>query len=168
MTNSKIQTMALSLARVFTKQNLKKGLFIFTLTFVTIGFTVDHVKILRNTTTSLPGTYFLYFPKMTPKRGDLTTYAHTNGLTLMKRVIGIEGDVIRYDARGFLYVNNERVGKPHPKNSQGEVLHAIPAGVIPKGHVFLYASHPQSLDSRYTEVGLIYHKHLSGKAFYLF
>lgn len=168
MEKSKIRTMVSSLALSFNKKNLKKCLMIFTLTFITIGFMFDHVKILRNTSTSLPGTYFLFFPKMTPKRGDLTTYDHKNGLTLMKRIIGVEGDVIRFDGQGHLYVNDYKVGKLQSKNSKGEILHPIPAGVIPKGHVFLYASHPQSLDSRYLDVGLVYHKHLMGKAFYLF
>lgn len=137
---------------------------LFMITFLGIGLLTEHVHLLINTSFSFKEHYFLHLPKVNPVKGDITTYEHTSGKRLIKKIIGVEGDVISYDADGFLFVSGIKVGKPYSANSKGVLLHSIPSGVLPKDYVFLYATHDESLDSRYSEIGLVYRKHLIGKA----
>lgn len=148
-----------------SKASFDKGLKVFILTFLMVGIVVDNVQILMNHTPSLPYRYFLHFPKRTPRKNDLTVFEHPSGKCLLKKIIGSEGDRLFYDKEGCLWVGKTKVGAAKRVNRQGEMLIKIPAGVIPKGYVFLYAPHEESLDSRYTQVGLIYEKHLQGRAY---
>jgi conjugal transfer pilin signal peptidase TrbI len=134
------------------------------MTFLSIGVLTDRVQLLINTSSSLPNRYFLHLPKIKPVKGDITTYEHQSGQRLIKKIMGVEGDVISYDVHGFVWVGTTKIGKPHPSNRRGDILHAISPGMIPKDHVFLYTPHDESLDSRYADVGLVYIKHLHGKA----
>jgi conjugal transfer pilin signal peptidase TrbI len=132
--------------------------------FLSIGVFTDRVHLLVNTSLSLPERYFLHLTKVTPFNGEITTYEHPSGKRLIKKIMGVEGDVISYDREGCVWVGTTKIGKPHATNRQGEILHAVVPGVIPKDYVFLYGSHDESLDSRYADVGLVYTKHLIGKA----
>lgn len=74
--------------------------------------------------------------------------------SLIKQVIGIEGDKIITDEQGEIWIAR-RVGKPLPHSKDGKILHPITPGIIPPGYVFTYAPHSRSFDSRYQEVGLV-------------
>ena len=150
------------------KQAFKTCVLASVASFVLMGFMLTHVRLLINHTPSLPYTYFLYFPHLTPHQGDLTVFEHVSGMRMIKRIIGLEGDTITYDKDGVLWVSGTKVGKPKEENRRGEPLVKTPSGVIAKGHVFLYAPHAESLDSRYTSVGLVYEKHLGGRAYAIF
>lgn len=152
---------------VFLKRDYLKGLGIFLTTFLFFGFLVDHVQLLRNTTHSLPYKFFLYFPKMTPHKGDMTVY-QMNGKNLIKQIIGVGGDQMIYDKNKNLYVGDFNVGPLQTHDSHGQKLFAIEEGRIYDGFVFLYAPHPKSFDSRYESMGLVDENALKGKAIPLF
>ena len=112
----------------------------------------------------MPEHYFVHFPHVKPKRGDITLVYNTfyQG-NLIKRIIGEEGDKIAYDKQGEIWVGNKRVGKVYSTTRDGRPLQPIRPVIIPKGYVFLYAPHPRSFDSRYVEVGLVHRQQLQGR-----
>ena len=155
------------LARVqqcFSKRSLIKAIKGFLITFIGIGFFCEHVHFIKSTTNSMPEHYFVHFPHIKPKRGDITLVYNTfyQG-NLIKRIIGEEGDKISYDKQGEIWVGNKRVGKVYPATRDGRPLRPIRPVIIPKDYVFLYAPHPRSFDSRYTEVGLVHRHQLQGR-----
>jgi conjugal transfer pilin signal peptidase TrbI len=152
---------------VFLRKDLLKGILIFLITFISVGCFNDHVQILENKSESMPHKVFLYFPKITPKKGDITVLKH-EGKNLIKRIIGEQGDSIYYDANKNLYVGDFKVGLLQEKDSYGCPLYGIEEGTIPKGFVFLYAPHPRSFDSRYDLLGLVEKEDLRGRAIPLF
>lgn len=79
-------------------------------------------------------------------------------------MIAEAGETISYDKEGTLYVGTQAVGKPKHLSKTGKILTPIKEQVIPEGHVFLYAPHQDSFDSRYEELGLIHKKALQGRA----
>ena len=134
------------------------------LTFLGMGFFCEHVHFIKSTTHSMPEHYFVHFPHLKPKRGDITLVYNTfyQG-NLIKRIIGEEGDKIAYDKDGDIWVGNKRVGKVYPTTRDGRPLKPFRPVIIPKGYVFLYAPHPRSFDSRYVEVGLVHRHQLQGR-----
>lgn len=149
-------------------RSLKRLLLAFSVSFLGMGFLFEQVNLMINTSISLPQRYFIYFPHLTAQKGDITLYRTPGNDRLIKKIIGHEGDVITYDDKGDLWVNDFKVGLPQRTNSKGQDLQRIEAGTIPKDFVFLYATHPLSLDSRYKKVGLVHKNQLGGKAFGLF
>ena len=155
------------------KANLKKGLWSFAITFISIGIFSEHVHFIKSPTDSLPQRYFVQFPNVTPKKGDLTVVY--NGFykgKIIKRIIGTAGDQVSTDARGNIFINQEKVGKvcertefcaTQTDGKDAITLTAIKPQVIPEGRVFLHSTHPKSFDSRYSEVGLVAVSDLEGK-----
>jgi len=157
----------LMLSRVqncFSKRSLKQGAKAFVLTFLGVGFFCEQVHFIKSSTHSMPEHYFVHFPHVKPKRGDITLVYNTfyQG-NLIKRIIGEEGDRIAYDKQGEIWVGNKRVGNVYPATRDGRPLKSIQPMIIPKGYVFLYAPHPRSFDSRYVEVGLVHRHQLQGR-----
>ena len=78
------------------------------------------------------------------------TTIHPDGTWLMKRVVGVPGDVVRVDGSG-LHINGDLVAPGlvlagtlgHPS------AHWFREEVIPEGRVYVAGLHPQSYDSRY-------------------
>lgn len=100
-----------------------------------------------------------------PKRFDVIVFHATKDKDFIKRVIGLPGDRIRYKD-DVLYINDKPV-KEHflediKKSYKGnytndftleEVLHAEK---VPEGHVFVLGDNrPNSMDSRFAEVGFV-------------
>jgi conjugal transfer pilin signal peptidase TrbI len=111
----------------------------------------------------LPYTYFLYFPKISPSKGQLTTFFHEgSGRVLIKQILGVESDVVASTGEA-LYLNGMNVGKIFKNDTHGQKLTPLKSQVIPRGNVFLYAPHPRSFDSRYAEVGLVPLPKLQGR-----
>ncbi len=148
----------------FAKSSLKQGGKAFVLTFLSVGFFSEQVHFIKSTTHSMPEHYFIHFPHVKPKRGDITlVYNRFYQGNLIKRIIGVEGDKIFYDKHGEVWVGNKRVGTVYPTTRDGTSLKSIQPMIIPKGYVFLYAPHPRSFDSRYAEVGLAHRHQLQGR-----
>mgnify|MGYP002145431658 FL=1 len=154
------------------KASLKKGFWGFIIAFISFGIFSEHVHLIKSPTDSLREHYFIQFPKVTPKKGDLTVVYNGwyNG-KIIKRIIGTAGDQISTDGHGNIFINQAKIGQAHERSEftgKGNMivtLTTIQPQVIPEGRVFLYSPHPQSFDSRYLEVGLVPVEDLEGKVF---
>ncbi len=94
-----------------------------------------------------------------PKRGDVVMCHTGKGLEseLVKRVIGLPGDVIDIDNEtGTVYVNNKALTEPYCKGKtyvSGDVTYPI---TVPKGQYFVLGDNrEESIDSRYSGIGTI-------------
>ncbi|WP_321967106.1 S26 family signal peptidase [Burkholderia cepacia] len=58
----------------------------------------------------------------------------------------------------------QMIGIAKPYTRKGEALETVHAGVVPPGHVFVRGTHPDSLDSRYTDGGLVKFTDIQGVA----
>jgi type IV secretory pathway protease TraF len=82
-----------------------------------------------------------------------------NGLTIVKYLVGIEGDRITNE-KNNIYVNAYYIGTAQ-KTGQ---LTPIKDQIISKGYLFVSGTHRYSFDSRYEEFGLIKVSDLKGRA----
>jgi conjugal transfer pilin signal peptidase TrbI len=132
--------------------------------FVGVALVAYMCELLYSSSSSWPQRYFLHLKRITPHKGDLTVFWHsTRSKKLLKQIVGQGGDMVHYDAQGNLWVNQQKIGKPHPQDSKGQVLQPLKPQAIPRDHVFVYSPHDQSFDSRYQEVGLVPVSALQGK-----
>lgn len=101
----------------------------------------------------------------TLKKGDLCGFYWQNKL-LLKRIIGIPGDVISIDGNGLVTVNGEALAEPYvDEPALGECDLSFPYQV-PENHFFVMGDHrATSIDSRSTVVGCIEKSQIVGKVF---
>ena len=124
----------------------------------------SQANFLISETASLPQHYFLQLRHLKPKCYHYTAvFNHWYGQKVVKQILGIDGDRVWYDSKGVLYVNEQMVGIPQLRATDGRRLTPIDAQIIAKELVFLYAAHPQSFDSRYQEFGLVATSSLEGR-----
>ena len=126
-----------------------------------------------NSSASLPQHVFLIHKGEAPQRGQYVAFRwqggglHPAGTTFVKILAGVPGDVVTRNERDF-FVNGEFVGTAKTHSRSGAALEPAAAGVIPPGHYFVRAPHPDSLDSRYRLPGLIAQDQIIGRAYALF
>ena len=82
----------------------------------------------------------------------------------MKIVRGLPAMAVTVDADRTVHLDGKPVGRAKTHALDGRPLEAIAPGVIPDGHYFLYADHPDSHDSRYAEIGLVPRARILGRA----
>lgn len=86
---------------------------------------------------------------------------------LIKRVIAVGGDTVRVESDA-VYVNGERLDEPYVYSSVNILQPNDPYGMtveVPEGYLFVMGDHrDESLDSRWSEVGLIKTDAVMGKA----
>lgn len=105
----------------------------------------------------------------TPQKGDVIVIDsyNTHGKTLVKRVIATGGDTVQIDdATGELYVNGalQLEGYITPPTYTGNIETPL---TVPQGEVFVMGDNrPGSLDSRYSEVGMIDERDIMGGVFF--
>ena len=68
---------------------------------------------------------------------------------------GLPGAIVTVDADRIVRVDRVGLGRAKTRALDGRALEAVRPGVIPDGHYFLHADHPDSHDSRYAEIGLV-------------
>lgn len=98
-------------------------------------------------------------------RGDLCGFSYSNKI-LIKRVIGLPGDVISIDASGNVFVNGEMIDEPYiTEKSFGESDIEYPL-TVPEGEYFLMGDQrTTSIDSRNTVIGCVKKDQIIGKIF---
>jgi len=131
-------------------------------TFVTQPYKVEQLSMED---TLQPGQYVLV-DKLTPRwtaysRGDIVVFdpppswaAETNGVPLIKRVIGLPGDDVELRA-GNVYVNGVKLSEPYLYARGGAAQPTEPASegqsewLVPAGDLFVMGDHREnSADSR--------------------
>ncbi len=114
----------------------------------------------------------------TPKKGDVVILKRTEGLNeaIVKRVIATAGDRVYLDyGAGEVYVNGERLDetvyldedvRTYQPDTRYDLLDMPPEGLeVPDGHIFVLGDNRKvSLDSRYTDVGMVDTRYVLGKA----
>ena len=156
-----------------TSHLLSKVCVVLLLAILGILWLSKHIILAMNTSNSLPQTSFLIIKGKAIKRGDYVAfYAPSNPLypgTLLfvKQVAGVEGDKVSEKDNVF-HVNHQKIGLAQPHSSKGIPLHKGSTGIIPRGHYFVYTSHPRSFDSRYAEMGWVPLSHVVGRGLPLF
>lgn len=103
-----------------------------------------------------------------PSRGDIVVITQPNyrNEPLIKRVIGLEGDVIDIDfVKGNVFVNGELLQESYIAEQTKEKYDVKFPVTVPKGHVFVMGDNRNhSWDSRTSDVGFIDNRYLLGKA----
>lgn len=132
------------------------------------------LKVGVNMTESLPDKVFLV-TKLDHNihRGDYVSFAwhgagpYPKGINFVKIARGVPGDTVTFDGRN-VYINGEFVAHAKSTSKTGQALALGPSGIIPPGKYFVYATHKDSLDSRYALTGWIDAKTLIGRAYGLY
>ena len=99
------------------------------------------------------------------KNGDLCGFSYSNKI-LIKRVIGVSGDIIFMDEDGNVIVNGEMLDEPYVTDKgYGECDIEFPY-TVPENSYFLMGDHRQtSIDSRNSLIGCIEQTQIVGKIF---
>lgn len=99
-----------------------------------------------------------------PDYGDIVITDADNNLNinLVKRVIGLAGDVISFDSDGYVYVNGEKSEYNFDNYVYGDIKYPY---TVPEDSVFLMGDNRNnSLDSRFQEVGAVKLESIIGKS----
>lgn len=130
----------------------------------------DNYRVGINQTASLPQSVFLIHKNELPSKGDYVAFRVAAGgkfdhsAILTKIVVGVEGDVVDVADR-VVTVNGHAVGYAKTKSLKGEPLEPIQPTKIGRDQVYVMGLHKDSLDSRYTIVGLVSRADIVGRAY---
>lgn len=97
------------------------------------------------------------------KQGDVIAFYYNNKI-LLKRVVGVSGDIIDISEDGTVYVNGEELDEPYlNEKAFGECDIDLPYQV-PDERVFVMGDHRStSVDSRSTSVGCVANESIVGE-----
>lgn len=152
------------------------------------------IRVDVNYTESLPDHVFITVKGWNSglKRGDYVAYRFPTenpvspfrkGDHMVKIIGGVGGDTVSMtEQRGFTVTSpgerndialmipgtNGTLGTAKQVSRKGQPLEAGPVGVIPEGSYYVFAPHPDSLDSRYAIVGWVKDSDLIGRTFAIF
>jgi len=129
------------------------------------------VPVLRVTGTSMTPTLLndeliLCIKSSDFKNGDIVAFYYNNKV-LLKRVIGVAGDVIDISEDGIVFLNGEQIEENYVNElAVGECDIDLPYQV-PDNRIFVMGDHRAvSIDSRSTAVGSIAEEYVIGKVFF--
>lgn len=129
------------------------------------------VPVLRVTGTSMTPTllndeFLVCIKSSNFKTGDVVAF-HFNNKVLLKRVIGVAGDVVDITDDGEIFLNGEKLDEPYVNElAKGECDIELPYQV-PDNRVFVLGDHRAvSVDSRSTAVGCIADEYVIGKVIF--
>jgi conjugal transfer pilin signal peptidase TrbI len=133
----------------------------------------SHYALGLNATHSLPGTLYLIERGTIPQRGEYVALRwagggpYPMGVTFIKVLAGQPGDAVTRDGATFV-VAGTAIGQAKQLSRRGEPLQPGPTGILPEGRYFVFAPHPDSLDSRYALTGWIAREQIIGRAHAIF
>ena len=111
--------------------------------------------VRQNVSDSLPYSYFIGTKIEAIERDMYVSLDHPlSPILLAKQVVGVPGDRISI-FNGVVWINERAFGLIKETTRSGDSIAPIEEGIIPEGFVFVYAPHPLSYDSRYSDFGLI-------------
>lgn len=134
---------------------------------------IPFVGIHITVTESMPGHVYLILKGASVRRGDIIEYRwhgggpYPAGTLMLKYLAGVPGDAVAAEGRRYT-VNGRVLGTAKTRSRKGLPLAAGPTGRIPPGCYYVYAPHPDSLDSRYALTGWIGATQLVGRAYAIF
>ena len=100
------------------------------------------------------------------ERGDIVAFYY-NSKVLIKRVIGLPGDVIDIAEDGTVYVNGEMLDEPYVSAlAFGEADQEFPVQVQESRYFLCGDNRPISIDSRSTTIGCIAEENIIGVVFF--
>ena len=116
------------------------------------------------------GDRVLFEPR--PDRGEPAPASEPRGqasalesrVPYLKTVRGVPGMAVAVSEDGTVFLDGVAVGRAKTHALDGRPLAAIAPGMIPPGHYFLHADHPDSHDSRYAGIGLVPRERILGRA----
>lgn len=126
-----------------------------------------------NRTPSLPHTFFLIHVNEPVRKGDFVafkwngSYPYKKGQVFVKIVAGAEGDEVKRNGREFT-IDGSVVGVAKTHGLRGQELEAAAGGVIGPKQYYVKAPHKDSLDSRYSMLGLVNQRDVIGRAYAIF
>lgn len=127
------------------------------------------ISVGINPTESQPYRLFLILKKRPFDRGDLVSFRfpgskyYAENSIFVKEVRGMPGDHLEMRNDRTVWLNGRFLDTVRATDSQGRAVEPLHFdGPIPEGHYFMYASAPNSYDSRY--YGLIGKEQILGKA----
>ena len=83
------------------------------------------------------------------ERGDVVVISYRDGEPLIKRVIGMAGDVIDIDDRGQVYVNGTALDEPYIRDGVTSTMGANMPYTVPQGTIYAMGDNRlESKDSR--------------------
>lgn len=87
------------------KKQWAKGLFAFLLALGVIWQASNYISLVYSRTNSLPYSFFLNLKQVTPKKGHYTCFdCPWYGGRVIKKVVGVGGDILFYDDQGDLWI----------------------------------------------------------------
>ena len=132
-------------------------------------FVMDHVDIIMNASQSLDepsfvmldAPIFLSHGVVVSATMPEVLQANYGQFQYVKRIGGVPGDEITLDANGNPCIND--VCYPLWMKDDAPFAPVITPGIIPPNHYALFGTSPDSLDSRYSMIGLIPEETLQGR-----
>lgn len=102
----------------------------------------------------------------TPEYGDIIVTDTNNNLNenLVKRVIGLSGDIIDFDESGNVTVNGKSIDYNFDNDTYGNLKYPF---TVPEGCAFIMGDNRNnSIDSRYSVLGPVKYSDIQGKVIY--
>ncbi|KDN94713.1 signal peptidase I [Hydrogenovibrio marinus] len=123
-----------------------------------------------NLSTSLPQSAYLIEKGSSFSRGDKVLFSYqehkhlvyTNGTQMVKIVAGVPGDKVEFKGHSF-FINGKYFGKYKDYSIKGVKLVPNKSHVLGKDEYFMYATNPDSFDSRYVYMGYVKKSQILGK-----
>jgi signal peptidase I len=97
------------------------------------------------------------------QHGDIMAFYYNNQV-LLKRAIGLPGDVIDIDKEGNVFVNGELLDEPYISKKAFGICDIEMPVTVPENSIFVLGDRRAvSVDSRSSDVGMIYSERTIGK-----
>ena len=129
----------------------------------TVFFPVLQVTGNSMEPTLKPGEVILSSRTESPQNGDLIAFYYNNKV-LLKRVIGVPGDIVMIDAGGNVAVNGVSLSEPYLSGKSLGVCDIEFPYQVPDSRYFVLGDHREtSIDSRTKDVGCIPQERIIGK-----
>lgn len=138
----------------------------------------DQYKFVWNLSESLPQHFYMIEIGTTPKKGDFIAFKWSKddttpmnpypyGTIFVKQLEGVPGDVVVQNNREFS-IDGKSLGVAKVYSKKGQPLDIGPTGLIPVGSYYVRGTHKDSLDSRYSLLGLVKSEDVIGRAIAIF